>query len=69
MRRRIRIKCAHCGKHVKAHEPDLVLRDLDDNGGRDRYFHTACGDAAYAAAAQKPSAYVLTVRHVEGALN
>jgi len=66
MRRRIRIKCAHCGKRVKAHEPDLVLRDLDDNGGRDRYFHTACGDAA---AAQNPSAYVLAVRHVEETLN
>jgi hypothetical protein len=69
MRRRIRIKCAHCGKRVKAHEPDLVLRDLDDNGGRDRYFHTACGGRVGRVAAQKPSAYVLTVRHVEGALN
>jgi hypothetical protein len=65
---RTRIKCAACSKRIRNHEPDLVLRDLD-NGSRDRYYHTACGPAAYAAAAQKPSAYVLTVRHVVGIMN
>lgn len=64
-----RIKCAACGKRVRGHEPDLILEDLEDDGGRLRYFHTRCGAAAYAAAAQKPSAYVLTVRHVVGIMN
>jgi hypothetical protein len=68
MRSRVRIKCDHCKGRILNHEPDLVLRDLD-NGSRDRYYHTACGPAAYAAAAQKPSAYVLTVRHVVGIMN
>jgi hypothetical protein len=65
---RSRIKCAHCKRRIRDHQPDLVLRDLD-NGGRDRYYHTTCGGAAYAAAAQKPALYRLTVRHVEGAMN
>jgi hypothetical protein len=69
MRSRSRIKCAHCRRRIRNHEPDLVLRDLDDNGGLDRYYHTSCGAAAYAAAAQRPSAYVLTVRHIEPAVN
>jgi hypothetical protein len=58
-------KCADCGKRIRDHQPDLILRDLD-NGGRDCYYHTTCGGAAYAAAAQKPALYRLTVRHVEG---
>jgi hypothetical protein len=62
---RSRIKCHHCKRRLRNHEPDLVLRDLDDNGGRDRFYHTSCGAATYAAAAQKPSAYLLTVRHIE----
>jgi hypothetical protein len=68
MGNRSRIKCAHCKRPIRNHEPDVVLRDLDDNGGRDRYFHTSCGAAAYAAA-QNPSAYVLTVRHVPAVAN
>jgi hypothetical protein len=68
MRSRVRIKCAACGKRIRDHEPDLVLQDLD-NGSRDRYYHTRCGAAAYAAAAERPSAYLLTVRHVEEVVN
>ena len=64
-----RVKCVACGKRIRSHEPDLVLQDLDDNGVLDRYYHTSCGAAAYAAAAQRPSAYVLAVRHIEPALN
>jgi hypothetical protein len=64
---RSRIKCAACKKRIPNHEPDLILRDLD--GGRPRYFHTRCGSAAYAVAAENPSAYLLTVRHVEEVAN
>jgi hypothetical protein len=46
-----------------------VLEPLENDGGRPRYYHTVCGDAAYAAAAEKPAAYLLTVRHVEGEMN
>ncbi len=65
---RSRVKCAACKKRIPDHEPDLILQDLD-NGGRLRYFHTRCGDAAYTAAAEKPSAYLLTIRHVEEVAN
>ena len=65
---RSRIKCASCGGRIPEHEPDLVLRDLD-NGGRPRYYHTRCGEAAYAAAAEKPTLCRLTVRHVEEVAN
>ncbi len=64
-RTRSRIRCASCGKRIRDHEPDLVLRNLDDEGGRPRFYHTRCGGAAYAAATDGPSVYVLTVRHVE----
>jgi hypothetical protein len=65
---RSRIKCAACKKRIADHEPDLILQDLEDNGGS-RYYHTLCGQAAYAAAAERPSAYLLTVRHVEEVVN
>jgi hypothetical protein len=65
---RTRIRCAHYKRRIRDHESDLVLRDLD-NVPRERYYQTTCGGVAYAAAAQRPSAYVLTVRHVEPAVN
>ena len=65
---RSKIKCAHCNRRIRDHQPDLILRDLD-NGSRDRYYHTMCGGAAYAAAAQKPALYRLTVRHVDAVAN
>ena len=65
---RSRIKCAACKKRVLDHEPDLLLEDLD-KGGRSRYFHTRCGDAAYTAVTENPSFYCLTVRHVEEVAN
>ena len=61
------IRCAACEKRIRAHEPDLVLQDLD--GGPQRFFHTRCGGAAYAAVAEKLGAYRLTVRHVEEMAN
>lgn len=61
------IKCASCGGRIPPREPDLVLRDLD-NGGRPRYYHTRCGEAAYAAA-EKPTLYRLTIRYVEEVTN
>jgi hypothetical protein len=64
-----RIKCAACNKRIRDHEPDLVLQDLEDNGGQSRYFHTRCGESAYAAAAERPSVYLLTVRHVQEVAN
>jgi hypothetical protein len=62
------IKCASCGGRIPENEPDLILHDLD-NGGRPRYYHTRCGGAAYTAAAEKPTLYRLTVRHVEEVAN
>ncbi len=76
---RSNIKCAACKKRIPDHEPDLVLQDLEAKPGgarrRPRYFHTRCGDAAYAAyaayvaASEKPGVYLLTVRHVEEMAN
>ena len=67
-RTRSKIKCAACKKRIPDHEPDLILRDLD-RGGRPRYFHTRCGEAAYAAVAESSGLYRLTVRHVEEVAN
>ena len=64
-----RVKCAACSKRIREHEPDLILKDLDNNGARDRYYHSFCEVAAVRAAAEKPSVYVLTVRSVEPAVN
>ena len=61
------IRCAACGKRIRAHEPDLILQDLD--GGPQRFFHTRCGGAAYAVVAEKLGGYLLTVRHVEELAN
>ncbi len=65
-----RPKCSGCGKRIPAHEPDLILEDLD-NASRSapRHFHTRCGDAAYAVVANEPNLYRLTVRHVEEVAN
>ena len=63
-----KIRCSACRKGIPDHEPDLILRDLD-HGGHPRYYHTRCGEAAYATAAEKPSFYRLTVRHVEEMAN
>ena len=64
-------KCAACGKRIRDHQPDLVLRSLSDGDRPEesKHFHTGCGDAAFAAVAAKPAVYTLTIRHVEGALN
>ena len=62
------IRCAACQKRIRAHEPDLILQDLD-GGGEQRFFHTRCGGAAYAAVTEKLGAYRLTVRHVEAEAN
>jgi hypothetical protein len=69
MRRQSRIRCAGCGKRIRPHQPDLLLESVDSDGERPRYFHTTCGKAAYAAAAEKPGAHVLTVRHIEEVAN
>jgi len=61
------IRCAACEKRIRAHEPDLILQNLD--GGPQRFFHTRCGGAAYAAVTAKLGAYRLTVRHVEEMAN
>ena len=62
------IRCAACQKRIRAHEPDLILQDLD-GGGPQRFFHTRCGSAAYAEVTEKLGAYRLTVRHVEEMAN
>ena len=63
------IRCAACEKRIRAHEPDLILQDLA--GGPQRFFHTRCGGAAYAAVTENPGggAYRLTVRHIEELAN
>jgi hypothetical protein len=65
---RSKIKCAGCKKRIPDHEPDLILQDLD-NAGQPRYFHTRCGNAAYAVVINEPNLYCLTVRHVQEAAN
>ena len=65
---RSRIKCAHCERRIRDHEPDLVLHDLNRRG-RDRYYHKRCRNAAYAAAAESPGLYKPIVRHVEAIAN
>jgi hypothetical protein len=62
------IRCTACEKRIRPHEPDLILQDLD-GGGEQRFFHTRCGSAAYAAVTEKLGAYRLTVRHVEAEAN
>ena len=69
MGRQSRITCAGCGKRIRHHQPDLVLEPLENVGTRPSYYHTSCGKHAYAAAAEKPSAYLLTVRHVSAEMN
>ena len=64
---RSRIKCAYCERRIRDHDPDLVLHDLN-RGGLDRYYHTRCSNAAYAAA-ESPGLYKLIVRHVETIAN
>jgi hypothetical protein len=66
---RSRTKCAACGERIRRYEPDLVLQDLENAGEKPRYFHTRCGEAAYAAVMNEPSLYRLTVRHVEEVTN
>ncbi len=63
-----KVRCAACKKRIPDHEPDLILRDLE-NEAPPRYFHTRCGEAAYTAVTENPSAYLLTVRHVEEVAN
>ncbi len=65
---RTKNKCTACKKRIPDHEPDIILRGLE-NGGRPRYYHTRCGEAAYTVAMDEPSVYRLTVRHVEEVAN
>lgn len=63
-----RIKCASCKKVIRADEPDLVLEKLSGDS-KARYFHERCGGAAYELALERPTVYLLTVRHAETARN
>ena len=60
-----RPRCASCGRRIREHQSDLILEDVA--GGKRRYYHAGCCAAAYALATERPSAYLLTVRHVEDA--
>jgi hypothetical protein len=60
-------RCAACQKRIRDHEPDLVLQDLA--GGKQRFYHTRCGGAAYAEVAGKLGGYLLTVRRIEAEAN
>ena len=66
-----KVRCSACGKRVRDHEPDVVLRNMDEENPRPRYFHTACGPAAIdiVASAAEPAVWRLTVRSVEGGAN
>ena len=44
------------------------MEDMSE-GGKPRYFHERCAGAAYAAAAERPRLYRLTVRHVDEGVN
>lgn len=68
MRARRKIHCVACQQTILDSDPDLILRDLK-NGGRARYYHTGCGEAAHMAVMDRPSVYRLTVRHIEEGAN
>lgn len=60
-------RCAACGRHIRRSEPDLMLTaDIEaPSPEKPRFYHTRCGEHAYAAVMAKPALYVLTVRHVD----
>ena len=68
---RRKTRCSACGRRVRDHEPDLVLRNMDEENPRPRYYHTRCGGAALdiVASAAEPAVWRLTVRSVEGGAN
>lgn len=70
---RPKVKCAACEKRIPESEPDVMLRRLDapghTPGERVRYYHTRCTESALELAASAPEAWLMTVRHVQEALN
>ncbi len=64
---RSKIKCAACKKRIPESDPDVMLRRLDAE--RVRYYHTRCTEAALELVAGAPEAWLMTVRHVDEALN
>jgi hypothetical protein len=66
---RTKIRCSSCKKHIRAHEPDLVLEDLS-KGGRLRYFHESAAQGPPTPLRQRgPCLYRLVVRHVDEGVN
>ncbi len=68
---KLKTRCSACGKRVRDHEPDIVLRNMDEENPRPRYYHTRCGGAALdiVASAADPAVWRLTVRSVGGESN
>jgi hypothetical protein len=63
-------RCDSCGKRIRDHEPNLVLRNLAEGAARPRYYHTRCGASVYTVAVDgEPALWRLTVRHVEEVAN
>jgi hypothetical protein len=62
------LRCAACKERIHPDQPGLILEDVAT--GRRRFFHqSSCAAAAYALAASRPGVYVLSVRHVQLAVN
>ncbi len=62
-----RIKCSSCKQKIARSEPDLILRDADDD--KVRYYHVGCGSDAVAKVAQRPGVYFLTHRFIDEEAN
>ncbi len=66
-RGRSKIKCAACKKRIPNHEPDVMLRRLDQP--LVRYYHTRCTEAALDRVAGAPDVWLMTVRHIDEVAN
>ena len=68
-------RCSACKKRIPAHEPDVLLREIDGSPGRSpgrtRFYHERCTSAAVELVlrAELPAAWHMSVRHVEWAAN
>ena len=61
-------RCASCGQKIRSYEPDLLLEDY--RTGRERFYHTRCGEAAFTAVEDSPPGlYRITRRYVDASRN
>ncbi len=61
------LRCSACSKRIRDHQPDLEV--LEASTGRVRYYHTACGEMAFARAQERGGAWLCTVREADASRN